>query len=697
MANSLISPGSLTREKDSTQITSPPAKVGAAVVGPTVKGKPNIPTLVTSYSEYVAKFGNKFTSGSGAGAVESTYLTSISAQNYFANGGNSLLVTRIVSRSTDFSAATSSIINSNEGLTTASLTLDITPFHNEAASVGSSSFSIEGITFTLTGSSGGTNTSTIIYFPSASSAAVSAQSSSAVFGVSSSIAPYSSSLQNISSSVSSTNITYHAINAGIGGNSFSLVSGSVTTSFSGGTNKNAFILETLSHGNILNSTGPTGSSGTLLSGSRDNFRWEIVNPNSSSGIFNLLIRRGDDKSNSPTILEEFRNLSLDPKASNYITKIIGDQVQEVRGSGVDVYLQPTGSYLNSSNYIRIKSVNQNTPDYFDNNGSARDIYTASIPMASSGTFGDATGDIYVGANTLYNNINSSTKTQGLTFDSYTTAINLLSNKDEFKYNIITTPGLIYQGGLQTPLNTLIDNTEDRGDAIIVLDLEAYSSTITNAIGTATNIDSSYVAAYWPWVQITEPDTGQLVWIPPSTLVPGTYMNNDIVGEPWFAAAGVKRGGLDRVRQAERKLNNTDRDILYVGKINSIATLPKRGVLLFGNKTLQTAKSSLDRVNVRRLLIELKNYITQVADNLVFEQNTTATRNTFLSTINPYLESVQQRQGLYAFRVVMDGSNNTNDVIDRNELIGAIHVQPTRTAEFIYLDFNILPTGATFPS
>ena len=113
--------------------------------------------------------------------------------------------------------------------------------------------------------------------------------------------------------------------------------------------------------------------------------------------------------------------------------------------------------------------------------------------------------------------------------------------------------------------------------------------------------------------------------------------------------------------------------------------------------MQTKASALDRVNVRRLLITLKNYISQIADTLVFEQNTAATRNTFLSQVNPYLESVQQRQGLYAFKVVMDNSNNTPDVIDRNELIGAVYLQPTKTAEFIYLDFNILPTGATFPA
>ncbi len=229
-----------------------------------------------------------------------------------------------------------------------------------------------------------------------------------------------------------------------------------------------------------------------------------------------------------------------------------------------------------------------------------------------------------------------------------------------------------------------------------MDLVGYGSTIALATSTAKDKDSSYVASYWPWVQVTDPDSGQLVFVPASTMIPGVYANNDRTSEAWFAPAGINRGGMGNVRQAERKLTQANRDTLYTGKVNPIATFPGRGVVVFGQKTLQTQASALDRVNVRRLLIELKGFISQISDNLVFEQNTAATRNQFLSQVNPYLESVQQRQGLYAFKVVMDDSNNTADVIDRNQLVGAIYIQPTKTAEFIYLDFNILPTGATFP-
>ena len=244
---------------------------------------------------------------------------------------------------------------------------------------------------------------------------------------------------------------------------------------------------------------------------------------------------------------------------------------------------------------------------------------------------------------------------------------------------------------------MINNAQFRGDNIAVIDGVKYGTGINSVIEQAAGRDTSYAASYWPWLQTVDPDLGSLVWVPASTMIPGVYAFNDRAGEAWFAPAGLNRGGLGTVVRAERKLTNGNRDDLYQDNVNPIATFPNTGVVVFGQKTMQKKASALDRVNVRRLLIALKNYISQIADNLVFEANTIATRNNFLAQVNPYLESVQQRQGLYAFKVVMDESNNTPDVIDRNQLIGQIYLQPTKTAEFIYLDFNILPTGATFPA
>ena len=180
------------------------------------------------------------------------------------------------------------------------------------------------------------------------------------------------------------------------------------------------------------------------------------------------------------------------------------------------------------------------------------------------------------------------------------------------------------------------------------------------------------------------------------MIPGVYAFNDKVAAPWFAPAGINRGGLNTVVSAEYKLTQANRDTLYEANINPIATLPQQGVVVYGQKTLQKDASALDRVNVRRLLIELKSFIGQIAETIVFEQNTIVTRGSFLAKVNPFLEGIQQKQGLFAFKVIVDDSNNGPDVIDRNQLIGQIYIQPTRTAEFISLDFILEPTGAEFP-
>jgi len=574
MAETLISPGVLARENDNSFVAQGPVTVGAVLIGPTVKGPVEIPTEITSYSQYQQIFGTTLSSGSPAQTY--TYFTSIAAYNYFINGGTSLLVARVVTGS--YTSATSSLIVSASGATTP-----------------------------------------------------------------------------------------------------------------------VFTLETISEGVITNSSGSEDAIGALANGTSNNLRWQIVNSNTSSGTFDLLVRQGNDNSVEPTILETFQGLSLDPFASNYITKMIGDQKYTLRTDSVTAtkYLQLSGSFPNQSAYIRVKSVNLTTPNYFNNAGTPNPIYTGSLPIVSSGSFGGAVGDIKAGAN-FYQNING-TDTQGLTGGCYDDMISLLANQDDYKYNVMLTPGL-YNVDYTSQMTQIISNTQNRGDAIYVTDMVAYgASSVTTVTGEASKRNTSYAATYWPWVQVQDPDSGQNVWVPASTMIGGVYAYNDSVSEPWFAPAGINRGGLSTVIRAERRLPQGDRDTLYNGKVNPIATFPGTGVVVYGQKTLQTRASALDRVNVRRLLIALKSYISQVANNLVFEQNTAATRNNFLAQVNPYLESVQQRQGLYAFQVIMDDTNNTPTVIDQNQMVGQIYLQPTKTAEFIYLDFNITPTGATFPA
>jgi len=585
MAETIVSPGVLAIENDQSFITQAPVQAGAAIIGPTVKGKVGIPTLVTTYSDYQNKFGTTFLSGSQT----FSYLTSISAFNYFNSGGTSLLVTRVVSGSTiiDWTPATSSFISSS------------------AHSAG---------------------------------------------------APY---------------------------------------------NTNTFILETISEGEIMNSTGPTGSNGTLLSGSANNFRWQIASPDVNSGTFTLLIRQGNDTINSPSILETWGPVSLDPFANNYIEKIIGNQIEVVTNdpSTGEYYVQLSGSYPNQSAYIRVKQVNQTTPNYFDNNGIPKNQFTGSLPIINSGSFGDGKGrNIPTGvAGAYYENI-SANNIQGLTSASYVESIALLANQDAYNYNFITAPGLIGNSAYHFPVvQQLITMVQNRGNAMAIVDVVGYNSNLIPVTTAASAFDTSYAATYWPWLKTIDPNSGQQVWVPASTMMPGVYAFNDNVAFPWFAPAGINRGLMTTVTQTERVLTQTNRDLLYQGNVNPIATFPGSGITVFGQKTLQKKKSALDRVNVRRLLIELKNYISQIGDTFVFEQNDAVTRNNFVAAVNPYLASVQQQQGLTAFRVIMDESNNPPSVIDQNQLVGQIYLQPTRTAEFIILDFNILPTGATFPA
>jgi len=761
MAETLISPGVLARENDQSQITSQPIQAGAALVGPTVKGQVNIPRLITTYSEYQADFGTTFDSGSD----QYTFLTSISAYNYFQNGGNTLLVTRVQSGS--FTEATSStIFNDQEsGAVNAGTNIfgSLTSGGEggalfESTATPTTSGAGTGIVLAVTASSanGKLLATADALLPSITTqvAGGAAATYTAVLGTGSASGTTCLATVVLSDATTVSSITVTTTGSGFtaadtitfpssslgasgaGGTDpiFTLVAGDlfvetlgtqVTTAGTGyavgdtltvaaasmGTpsadlvltlvdadivDANAFTLESIGQGIIMNSAGSENSQGALVSGSNNNLRWEITSPDTASGTFSVIVRQGNDTTRAKSVLESFNNVSLDPKSSNYISRIIGDQKKVVRGVGTaDVYLQTSGSYPNASRYIRVKEVNYKTPNYFDNSGTAQTQFTASIPLAASGTFGDALGTILTGDGKYYNEIDGN-DTQGLVGGNYTTAFNLLANKDDYRYNLISAPGL-YQADYSSVLNTLVANTENRGDNIVILDLEGYDSSITAVSQTAASKDTSYAASYWPWCMVTDPDSGQRVWVPASTLIPGVYASNDRTAEAWFAPAGINRGGLGVVVQAERKLTQNNRDTLYQNKVNPIATFPGRGVVVFGQKTLQTQASALDRVNVRRLLIALKNYISQVADNLVFEQNSAATRNIFLAQTNPYLESVQQRQGLYAFKVVMNESNNGPDVVDRNELRGAIYVQPTKTAEFIYLDFNILPTGVEFPA
>ena len=600
MAEKIISPGVFTNEIDQTFLPSAVADIGAALIGPTVKGPAGIPTVVTSYGDFQNKFGDVFKSGSNS----YQFLTSHTAEQYLKHS-DTLTVVRIMDGA--IAKATAAV-----------------------------------------------------------------------------------------------------------------------TASSGADRGNVFTLTTVGDGTIMNNAEEAVvTGGALTSGSIHNLRYEISNVNTNKGTFTLAIRRGDDTEKRKQILETFTNISMDPNQPNYIGKAVGDQRFQV---GTDEnsmpFLQLTGSYPNKSKYV-VVDVHAPAADYLDVNGSLRTTavdksgQTGSLPAAGSGSanggFDGATGGFSdfdglgnqkgssAAVTAFYEEIGSNT--QGFTPSDLTTAdggaayseaLDLLKNQDEYDINLILTPGLI--DSVHTAVTgKVIDVCEDRGDCFAIIDPVVYGKNVADATTRAEARDSNFSAMYWPWVKVPDSQiAGTQRWVPPSVVLGGIFAFNDRVAHPWFAPAGLNRGGITTAIQAERKLTQGNRDTLYDSNVNPIATFPGQGVTVFGQKTLQNKASALDRINVRRLLIRVKKFIASSSRFLVFEQNTATTRRRFLSIVNPFLENVQSQSGLSAFRVVMDDTNNTPDTIDRNQLVGQLFLQPTRTAEFIVLDFSILPTGASFP-
>ena len=278
--------------------------------------------------------------------------------------------------------------------------------------------------------------------------------------------------------------------------------------------------------------------------------------------------------------------------------------------------------------------------------------------------------------------------------AFNKAINTLANSDEIDLNLIVVPGVNHRLH-PSVTNAVLDLCEERADCFYILDGGTLDDSKELVANTTEDDDSSYAATYHPWMKVLDSDTNRYLWVPPSTLMAGVYAFSDAIGAKWYAPAGMDRGSITEAVDTRFRLSQSDRNFLYERSVNPIATFPGGGIVTWGQKTLQRKATALDRINVRRLLIALRKYISSASKYLVFEQNTIATRNRFLNLVNPYLESVQQRSGLAAFRVVMDDSNNTEDVIDRNILYGQIVIQPTKTAEFILLDFDIQRSGATF--
>ena len=805
MAEKIVSPGVFTAEKDLSFLPQGIAEIGAAFIGPTIKGPAMVPTSVSSYGEFVQIFGDtnpnlylpytakEYLENSGQLTVVRTlhdngYALSnpiaIVASGSFGRRHIALIhPSQVVSETSTFydgttalfnrSALTSNISGSVVLNISGGYTVDTATFPNAlgngsaiySASLNSSS---DNFLTKLFGKNPNTTSAPgYLYtmFEKAASSSLAADPNCRI-----ELQSGSFDFQNSYSEAATPWIISQTVNA---------------------TNQNLFKFHTIASGVNANYE---------IKAAISNIKPAGTVAGSEYGSFSILIRAVDqtkltalgspfttqDSDMRPNILESFDNVNLDPNSPRFIARVIGDQYKTFSSGKVII----NGNYSNKSKYVYVEiddnvtnavyspslvpfgfaALYSPTPSTFttlppaasfitvqainniynkrrylgfdfdfattdnanylcpipktgattsNNNkfllsncnedsslgGGAIDLTTATsidsrkfaVPFqgGSDGVQPNRrvlSGASILAANTQGYDLASST---GKDYSVYTNAIDTVSNPDELDINMLVLPGVI-QSLHPAVIDYAANMCIDRGDTFLVFDCVGLTDNIAAAVSSIESLDNNYAATYYPWVKVMDANSNKPVWVPPTVVIPGVLSFNDRVSAEWYAPAGLNRGGLSMVLDAYTRLTHAERDTLYEARINPIATFPGTGVCVWGQKTLQAKPSALDRINVRRLLIAVKKFIASASKYLVFEQNTAATRNRFLNICNPYLESVQQRQGLYSFRVVMDETNNTPDIIDRNIMYGQIFLQPAKTAEFIIIDFNILPTGAAFP-
>ena len=812
MANErIVSPGVFTIEKDLSFLPQGVGAIGAALIGPTLKGPAFVPTIVNGYSDFVTKFG---------GTYEQSYLP-FTAKSYLTNAGTATIVRVLGSGGYSAKHPLAIVATGSYGKRLISV---LHPTFVVSSADSTSLFAQSTLASNTSGSfvltvSGGFVTDTSAFTGNAVSengtpfsASINPDSTSFIgdlygYGAYGTHAVYNyvSFGKAASASLATDPASRILIETGSAStpewdftNDYLEASTPwITSQKIGAIATDLFKFYSLSHGVHSNYEVKVGIANVRAAGTI---------AGSEYGDFDVVVRFVDqskikgspftteDEDLRPNVVETFK-VNLDPNSPKYISRVIGDRYITITSEGKVVV---NGDYANKSNYIRVevtdavnnaansanlvpfgfRALSTAIPKQFTQPLSASYVadqtaagaynrriywgfdydfsntdnlnYLRPLPITANQTTG-SNADFYLGnynqpaganyptATTAYSgSINLTTNTaldsrkfmvpfqggfdghkphlqkktgtyitagntQGFDistsaasgYTSYKKALDTISNSDEFDINMIAIPGVIHS--LHSGITTYTkDICEDRGDTFFVMDSVGIDDNITTAISTVEAFDSNYTATYYPWVKILDFDRNKPVWVPPSVVLPGVLAFNDRVSAEWFAPAGLNRGGLTDVIEVKTRLTHSERDDLYEGRINPIAVFPSTGVCVWGQKTLQGKPSALDRINVRRLLIAAKKFIASATRYLVFEQNTTQTRTRFLNIVTPYLESIQQRQGLYAFRVIMDESNNTPDIIDRNILYGQLFLQPAKTAEFIILDFNIQSTGAAFP-
>ena len=791
MAERIVSPGVFTREKDLSFLPQGIAEIGAALIGPTKKGPAFVPTVIRNFQEFEEMFGS----------LDDRFYVPITAREYLRSAGTVTIV-RVLgiggysSNTVQISADRSGTEEKQLYLVLAPNALTVgesTPLASSEVSGTFNAFEVKSGSYQFSASLDASSNKYYKNVFSDSPISTKAQGNDCPYYIYKqfpvALAANASGGSTVTGSVVPLNLLQDYKKA---------ITPSVLSQKQDGNAENLFQV-------ALRHDGETETN--------KYFKIAIANvkqasevPGSDYGTFSLQVRKIDQQTFAAAddeIVEQFDNLNLDPKSTNFLCRRIVTRWSSVDSDGKVNYngdaewpnlskyifitgsatlneggfakglvpyghaalklpmtcsVASTSSLLHVDNTFTTSQVSSTTSQYdtsifYGFDFSTEDNRSYLMPTATdaavyhnpSFSLDDMVGDVkatsalFGGATTFasastpvslaHSNVAqrkffiplqggfdganpaikkntgkniTATNQQGLDCSTstasgsvaYERAIKAVSNADEFDINLLSTPGLIYNLH-PSPINLAQQTVQDRGDAFYVFDAVAWGDGINSAVNAITSVDTNYAATYYPWVKLLDDTVNLPIWVPPSVVIPGVIAQNDRVAHEWFAPAGLNRGGLRGVLEAKTRLTHAERDLLYENRINPIASFPGQGVVVFGQKTLQSKPSALDRINVRRLLIRLKKFIASSSRYLLFENNTVATRARFLNIVNPYLDSVQANQGLTGFRVVMDDSNNTPDVIDRNQLVGQIFIQPARSVEFIVLDFVVQPSGATF--
>jgi hypothetical protein len=812
MAEKIVSPGVFTEEKDLSFLPQGIANIGAAFVGPTVKGPAMVPISVTSYGEFVQIFGD---------TNPNLYLP-YTAKEYLNNSGQLTVVRTLHDDGYSLASPIAVVASGSFGrkqialLHPSQVLAETDSFYDGTTNLFHTSVLTSNISGSFVVQISGSYTVDTAAFPNAKGPSSAIYSAS----LSSLSANYMSKVFSKQANVSSAPAYLYTFFGTAASASLAADPNCVIELQSGSFDFSDSFLEAQTPWIISQRVNGVSQNlfklHTIADGVHANYETKIAISNikpagtvagSEYGSFTLSIRAVDqtkltavgspytttDSDVRANVLESYDNVNLDPNSARYISRVIGDRYLTFASGKVIA----NGDYPNKSKYVYVE-VDSNvakgvysvelvpfgfaalynpTPSAFtsvpaasfvatqtvngtynkrkffgfdyDLSGTDNINYLKPTPKTNATTGSNAnflltnfnqeagasyptaaapySGSIDLTNNTLIESrkfivpfqggsdgvqpnrrilvgadiVASNTQGYDLRSNSakdysvYKNAIDAVSNPDELDINMLVLPGVIQQYH-SAVVDYAANMCIDRGDTFLVFDAAGLTANIATVTSEVVAFDNNYAATYYPWVKILDAGINKPVWVPPSVVIPGVLAFNDRVAAEWYAPAGLNRGGLTSVLDAYTRLTHAERDEGYEGRVNPIATFPGQGVCVWGQKTLQAKPSALDRINVRRLLIAVKKYIASATKYLVFEQNTAATRNRFLNICNPYLESVQQRQGLYSFRVVMDETNNTPDVIDRNIMYGQIFLQPSKTAEFIIIDFNILPTGAAFP-